>query len=181
MPANSVFRDFSTIPSARLQGAPRDRVLFVEIGEDSAGQRLDNFLIRVAKGVPKGHIYRIIRKGEVRVNRARASVETKLAAGDVVRVPPMRIAERENQTGRAAPLPAGKLDVLFEDRHLLVVNKPKGMVVHPAPGPRVSSDTSLLARFSALHPGAALPRPAHYYAFFPRHATPFCCDSYTSR
>ena len=53
--------------------------------------------------------------------------------------------------------------------------------VHPAPGPRVSSDTSLLARFSALHPGAALPRPAHYYAFFPRHATPFCCDSYTSR
>lgn len=134
MPANSVFRDFSTIPSARLQGAPRDRVLFVEIGEDSAGQRLDNFLIRVAKGVPKGHIYRIIRKGEVRVNRARASVETKLAAGDVVRVPPMRIAERENQTGRAAPLPVGKLDVLFEDRHLLVVNKPAGIASHGGSG-----------------------------------------------
>ena len=123
-------------------------MLFVEIGEDSAGQRLDNFLIRVAKGVPKGHIYRIIRKGEVRVNRARASVETKLAAGDVVRVPPMRIAERENQTGRAAPLPAGKLDVLFEDRHLLVVNKPAGIASHGGSGIAFG----LIERLRATHP-----------------------------
>lgn len=70
--------------SARLASLPSDRVSFVRIGPDADGQRLDNFLVRVAKGVPKSHIYRIIRSGEVRVNKARAKAETRLAEGDLL-------------------------------------------------------------------------------------------------
>ena len=68
-------------------------VRFLVVGEESAGQRLDNFLIRLLKGVPKTHVYRIIRSGEVRVNKGRAGADTRVADGDVVRVPPVRIAD----------------------------------------------------------------------------------------
>ena len=82
---------------------------FVEVDDESAGQRLDNFLIRQLKGVPKTHVYRIIRSGEVRVNKGRAAADTRVAAGDVVRLPPVRTseraAERLDEPGAGARIP----------------------------------------------------------------------------
>ncbi|HID9894721.1 23S rRNA pseudouridine(955/2504/2580) synthase RluC [Serratia ureilytica] len=111
-------------------------VQFITISDDEAGQRIDNFLLARLKGVPKSMIYRIVRKGEVRVNKGRIKVEYKLATGDVVRVPPVRVAEREE-----APVSA-KLDkvaaladcILYEDDHLLILNKPSGTAVHGGSG-----------------------------------------------
>ena len=110
-----------------------DQVSFVEIDDGAAGQRIDNFLVRVCKGVPKSHIYRILRSGEVRVNKGRVDAQYRLETGDVVRVPPIRVA----QTGTdqiAAPIPPAQFDVLFEDDALLVINKPAGVAVHGGSG-----------------------------------------------
>ncbi len=101
------------------------------IDEASAGQRIDNYLLRIAKGVPKSHIYRILRSGEVRVNGGRVQQTYRLAEGDEVRIPPIRIAEPVNQ----APAPAGKaLPVVFEDDALIVIDKPSGKAVHGGSG-----------------------------------------------
>jgi 23S rRNA pseudouridine955/2504/2580 synthase len=108
-------------------GSPQ-QVQRLTIDEGSAGQRLDNFLIRILKGVPKTHVYRVIRSGEVRVNSGRAAADTRLAAGDEVRVPPVRTAERP------APAPAREFPILFEDDHLLAVDKPAGVAVHGGSG-----------------------------------------------
>jgi 23S rRNA pseudouridine955/2504/2580 synthase len=98
------------------------------VGESGSGQRLDNFLARVLKGVPRSHIYRIVRSGEVRVNGARAEVSQKLAGSDLVRVPPVRMAE-------AAPAaPARQYPMLHEDAWLLAINKPAGIAVHGGSG-----------------------------------------------
>lgn len=114
----------------------QNQVYFIDISDDEAGQRIDNFLLAKLKGVPKSMIYRIIRKGEVRVNKGRIKPEYKLAEGDQVRVPPVRVAERED-----APVSA-KLDkvsalahcILFEDDAILVLNKPSGTAVHGGSG-----------------------------------------------
>jgi 23S rRNA pseudouridine955/2504/2580 synthase len=111
-------------------------VQLIPISEDEAGQRIDNFLRNILKGVPKSMIYRIVRKGEVRVNKKRIKPEYKLLAGDEVRVPPVRVAERDE-----APVSA-KLDkvaaladcILYEDDHLLILNKPSGTAVHGGSG-----------------------------------------------
>ena len=101
------------------------------IDEASAGQRIDNYLLRVAKGVPKSHIYRILRSGEVRVNGGRVQQTYRLAEGDEVRIPPIRVAEPT----RSAPAPAGKpLPVVFEDEALIVIDKPAGKAVHGGSG-----------------------------------------------
>jgi 23S rRNA pseudouridine955/2504/2580 synthase len=100
------------------------------VDEGSAGQRLDNFLLRELKGVPKTHVYRVIRSGEVRVNRGRAAADDRLALGDEVRVPPVRLPERP----AAAAVPAREFDVLYEDEHLLAVDKPAGVAVHGGSG-----------------------------------------------
>jgi len=103
----------------------------VAVDAEFEGQRLDNFLLRELKGVPKTHVYRIIRSGEVRVNKGRASADTKLAAGDVVRVPPVR------QAAPAAPAeaaPPREFPILFEDEHLLAIDKPAGTAVHGGSG-----------------------------------------------
>jgi 23S rRNA pseudouridine955/2504/2580 synthase len=105
-------------------------VLRLTVDEGSQGQRLDNFLLRLLKGVPKTHVYRVIRSGEVRVNKGRASADTRLELGDVVRVPPVRVAERE----QAAPAPAREFPVVYEDEHLIAVNKPAGVAVHGGSG-----------------------------------------------
>jgi 23S rRNA pseudouridine955/2504/2580 synthase len=108
-------------------------VKLLSVGEESAGQRLDNFLIRELKGVPKTHVYRIIRSGEVRVNKGRAAADTRVASGDVVRVPPVRLsaaAERKQER----PAPAREFPILFEDDHLLAVDKPAGVAVHGGSG-----------------------------------------------
>ena len=119
--------------SAVEKGSPAVR--FVTVDEDQAGQRLDNFLRVILKGVPKTRIYRIIRKGEVRVNKGRAKAETKLQGGDVVRVPPVRVSEAKMPVAPGMDV-ARKLEaaILFEDDSLLVLNKPSGLAVHGGSG-----------------------------------------------
>jgi 23S rRNA pseudouridine955/2504/2580 synthase len=103
---------------------------FVTITEEEAGQRIDNYLLRVLKGVPKSHIYRILRSGEVRVNKGRIDQLYRLEAGDVVRVPPVRVAEKTS----TAPVPGAEFAILHEDSHLLVIDKPCGVAVHGGSG-----------------------------------------------
>lgn len=105
----------------------------LQVDEESAGQRLDNFLVRHLKGVPKTHVYRIIRSGEVRVNKGRASADTRIAAGDQVRVPPIRLSERA-QEKKERPAPAREFPILFEDDHLIAIDKPAGVAVHGGSG-----------------------------------------------
>ncbi|WP_083921124.1 23S rRNA pseudouridine(955/2504/2580) synthase RluC [Hahella ganghwensis] len=111
-------------------------VRFLSIDSDSEGQRLDNYLIRQLKGVPKSKIYRIIRKGEVRVNKGRCKPETKLRSGDQVRVPPIRLEQNEGGQIRVPESLLKTLNdsVLFEDDGLLVINKPAGLAVHGGSG-----------------------------------------------
>ncbi|MCA6061073.1 23S rRNA pseudouridine(955/2504/2580) synthase RluC [Thalassolituus sp. ST750PaO-4] len=111
------------------------KVSLLTVTADNDGQRVDNFLISVLKGVPKTLVYRIIRKGEVRVNKGRVKADTRLAAGDVVRVPPLRIAERD-ETPDVSPALQEILQnaILHEDDGLLVVNKPHGLAVHGGSG-----------------------------------------------
>ena len=101
----------------------------VEVGAESAGQRVDNFLLRLCKGVPRSHIYRILRSGEVRVNSRRVDATYRLRPGDRVRIPPMRLARRAQSTAPPLDLP-----VVYEDDALLVVNKPAGTAVHGGSG-----------------------------------------------
>jgi len=103
------------------------------VDEDSAGQRLDNFLVRILKGVPKTHVYRIIRSGEVRINRGRVSADTRLELGDVVRLPPVRVSEKPAEK-EAASVPAREFPVLFEDEWVLAIDKPAGVAVHGGSG-----------------------------------------------
>lgn len=104
----------------------------INMGEE--GQRLDNYLIRILKGVPKSHIYRIIRSGEVRVNKKRAQVSTRLSCNDRVRIPPVRVsAEKETHVGKSFEKEL-KDCVIFESKELLVVNKPTGIAVHGGSG-----------------------------------------------
>ena len=102
----------------------------VQVDEGSEGQRLDNFLIKLLKGVPKTHVYRVIRSGEVRVNKGRASADTRLSLGDEVRVPPVRVADRSAEPAA----PAREFPVVFEDEHLIAVDKPAGVAVHGGSG-----------------------------------------------
>ena len=105
-------------------------VRFFTVDAEFAGQRLDNFLFRQLKGVPKTHVYRIIRSGEVRINKGRAQAETRLNAGDVLRVPPLRVAMHDEE-----PLaPAREFPVLHEDDALIAIDKPAGVAVHGGSG-----------------------------------------------
>jgi 23S rRNA pseudouridine955/2504/2580 synthase len=110
-------------------------VEYVEIAEEMAGQRLDNFLVTRLKGVPKSHVYRLLRKGEVRVNKGRAKPDYRLLAGDVVRLPPVRRPEPEQGSarGRAAGLRLENC-ILHEDDRLIVLDKPSGIAVHGGSG-----------------------------------------------
>ncbi|WP_375754089.1 23S rRNA pseudouridine(955/2504/2580) synthase RluC [Vibrio sp. HN007] len=115
----------------------KTKVQFVDIDEDMAGQRIDNFLRNQLKNVPKSLIYRIIRKGEVRVNKKRIKAEYKLRAGDLVRVPPVKLEETAN-----TDVPNTKLNkvaelehcIIYEDEHMLILNKPSGTAVHGGSG-----------------------------------------------
>lgn len=102
----------------------------IEINADLAGQRLDNFLIKVCKGVPKSHIYKAIRSGQVRVNKGRIKNEYRLAVGDIVRIPPIRMPDAD-----AKPIaPPAQFPIVFEDDYLLVIDKPEGVAVHGGSG-----------------------------------------------
>ena len=104
------------------------RATWLEVGEESAAQRIDNFLLRRLKGVPKSHVYRVLRSGEVRVNSGRVRPEYRLQVGDRIRVPPIRIAPRP-ALARPSQFP-----IVFEDAALLVIDKPAGVAVHGGSG-----------------------------------------------
>src|SRR3990170_9038917 len=104
----------------KMKDLSKARATLLEVGEESDAQRIDNFLLRRLKGVPKSHVYRVLRSGEVRVNSGRVRPDYRLRLGDKVRVPPVRM-------GAAAPRPAprpAEFPVMFEDAALLVVDKP---------------------------------------------------------
>ena len=105
------------------------RALTLQVGEEAAAQRIDNFLLRHLKGVPKSHVYRVLRSGEVRVNSGRVKPEYRLQAGDRVRVPPIRTSQK--LPSKAKPL---SFPVVYEDPALLVVDKPAGVAVHGGSG-----------------------------------------------
>ena len=105
------------------------RATTLEVGDDAAAQRIDNFLLRHLKGVPKSHVYRVLRSGEVRVNSGRVKPEYRLRPGDRVRVPPIRLAERAPVRPKPAEFP-----IVHEDGALLVVDKPAGVAVHGGSG-----------------------------------------------
>lgn len=105
------------------------RATWLEVGEESAAQRIDNFLLRHLKGVPKSHVYRVLRSGEVRVNSGRVGPDYRLQAGDRVRLPPIRLPEKKT----AAPKPFEQ-PTIYEDAALIVIDKPSGTAVHGGSG-----------------------------------------------
>ncbi len=111
------------------------KVVTLTIAVEEAGQRVDNFLLKTLKGVPKSHVYRILRKGEVRVNKGRIKAEYRLNVGDLLRIPPIRVAERESPQG-PHPRAVAEIEatILYEDNRLLVLNKPSGVAVHGGSG-----------------------------------------------
>lgn len=133
---------------------PERSVRWLEVDEGGAGQRIDNFLLARLKGVPKSHVYRILRSGEVRVNSGRVAASHRLAVGDRVRIPPVRLAEREAGDAPAPPL---ELPVLFEDDHVLAVDKPAGLAVHGGSG----VDHGAIERLRAGRPEAKFLELAH--------------------
>ncbi len=108
----------------------KESATLLEVGEEGVGQRIDNFLLRVAKGVPKSHIYRILRSGEVRVNKGRIGADYRLQSGDLIRVPPIRVAEKSSR----AAVPAREFAIVFADDALTVLDKPAGVAVHGGSG-----------------------------------------------
>src|SRR5438876_3747188 len=115
----------------RMNELSKDAVTWLTVGEESDGQRIDNFLVRVLKGVPKSHVYRILRTGEVRVNKGRVGAETRLASGDVVRLPPVRLAK---PAATSRPVPKIAAPILYEDEAILAIDKPAGLAVHGGSG-----------------------------------------------
>jgi len=146
------------LPMKKAVKPPASAVRYLEIDESRAGQRLDNFLIGALKGVPKSHIYRILRKGEVRINRGRARPDYRLEPGDVVRIPPLRQAPPVSQPEPGAESFAWLLPrILYEDDDLLVVNKPAGLAVHGGSGINVG----MIEALRRLRPQAPFLELAH--------------------
>ncbi len=109
-------------------------VQFVKISRDLAGQRIDNFLLNRLKGAPRSLIYRILRRGEVRVNKGRTKPDYRLKAGDTLRIPPVRLPERRKVTPGERVLAQLERAIIHEDRQLLILNKPSGLAVHGGSG-----------------------------------------------
>jgi 23S rRNA pseudouridine955/2504/2580 synthase len=118
------------IPAAGQQSPVSAQVQLITISEEESGQRIDNYLLRVFKGVPKSHVYRVLRSGEVRVNKGRVDQTYRLKEGDLLRLPPVRMSEKP-----ATPVaPGAEFRILLEDSHLLVIDKPAGVAVHGGSG-----------------------------------------------
>lgn len=126
-------------------------VRMIDIDPDHEGQRIDNFLASELKGVPKSHIYRILRRGEVRVNKGRIAPKYRLKAGDVVRLPPVRVADRDTPA-RPADYQLAQIEqaILYEDDRLVVLNKPSGLAVHGGSG----QSWGVIELLRAARPGA---------------------------
>jgi 23S rRNA pseudouridine955/2504/2580 synthase len=129
----------------------KSQVKLFEVTDNHSDQRLDNFLITYLKGVPKSHIYRIVRKGEVRVNKGRVDVKYRLVIGDIVRIPPMRIAEANDVVFVKQSLrDALQQGILFEDDGFIVLNKPAGFAVHGGTG----IDSGIIEGLRVIRPDA---------------------------
>jgi len=112
----------------------KDAVNWLAVGEDGQGQRIDNYLVKILKGVPKSHIYRILRSGEVRVNRRKVGPETRLVVGDELRIPPIRATAHGKKPGAEVMGRVAVPPILFEDDALIVLDKPAGLAVHGGSG-----------------------------------------------
>lgn len=135
-------------------------VQFITVSADEAGQRMDNFLRTRLKGVPKSLIYRILRKGEVRVNKKRVKPEYKLLAGDTIRLPPLRVApptQTEGVSARLNKVAALEQTILYEDDAILALNKPSGIAVHGGSGLRFG----VIEALRALRPEARFMELVH--------------------
>ena len=141
-----------------VQESDKPKVQWIDISEENSGQRIDNFLITRLKGVPKTRIYRIIRKGEVRVNKGRINNKYRLKVGDSVRIPPVRVAVRENKV-ELLPTLKHSLEhgILYEDDVLMILNKPSGFAVHGGSG--ISS--GVIEALRVLRPDARFLELAH--------------------
>ncbi len=117
-----------------MNSTGNNSVAHVVVGDEADGQRLDNYLLKSCKGVPKSHIYRILRSGEVRVNSRRVDATYRLRIGDSIRIPPIRIAERPVSEVDEHAKQRVELPVIHEDESLLVINKPEGVAVHGGSG-----------------------------------------------
>jgi len=111
-----------------------NRVTYITISSEQAGQRIDNFLHTYLKGVPKSHVYRILRKGEVRINKGRVQATYRLQENDSLRLPPIRQAIEKTQTLHPNILHTLSNSILYEDKQLLIIDKPAGMAVHGGSG-----------------------------------------------
>lgn len=118
------------------------------VSENQAGQRIDNYLLKHLKGVPKSHIYRLLRSGQVRVNSGRKKPHYKLQAGDKVRIPPLRLSESEEITVPETVIETLKNNILFENNNIIAVNKPSGLAVHKGSGLRFG----LIEAFRQIYP-----------------------------
>jgi 23S rRNA pseudouridine955/2504/2580 synthase len=136
-----------------MNGLSKDSVSWLTVDENATGQRIDNFLLRILKGVPKSHVYRILRSGEVRVNKGRVGPDVRLAPGDVIRVPPVRTAAPP----RAPVARSFKPGILFEDEWLFGVDKPAGLAVHGGSGIALG----LIEQLRAARPDARFLELAH--------------------
>ncbi|HET7096832.1 MAG TPA: RluA family pseudouridine synthase [Casimicrobiaceae bacterium] len=117
-----------------MNALSKDAVNWLAVGEDGHGQRVDNYLARILKGVPKSHVYRILRSGEVRVNRRRVAPDTRLNVGDQLRIPPIRASSPVRKGASRPRLPLALPPILFEDDALIALDKPAGLAVHGGSG-----------------------------------------------
>ena len=126
-----------------IHDAPR----LITVDEFSIGQRLDNYLVKQLKGVPKSHIYRIIRKGEVRVNKGRKKADYRLISEDIIRIPPIRTSITVAVKPSDNLLETLNNSILFEDKGLLIINKPHGMAVHGGSGVTIGIIEALKSQY----------------------------------
>jgi 23S rRNA pseudouridine955/2504/2580 synthase len=157
---NQSGRDAGIIYGMKTDSEPAlPTVQLVEITEDNNDQRLDNFLLTRLKGVPKSRIYRIVRKGEVRVNKGRVDASYRLMTGDIVRIPPVRVAEKAEQTAFVPQTLRDALQngILYEDEGFMVINKPAGYPVHGGSG----IDSGIIEGLRRLRPEATFLELVH--------------------
>ena len=136
----------------------KPQVRYITIDCEDAGQRVDNFLVKTLKGVPKSHIYRLLRKGEIRANKKRIKPEYKLVDEDILRIAPIRVAEKQDAVSTQLNVVANlEKQILFEDDRLIVINKPSGMAVHGGSG----LSFGLIEAMRALRPDARMLELVH--------------------
>ena len=147
-----------TTPVKNALEEERPKVRFITIDSEDAGQRIDNFLLRTLKGVPKSHLYRLLRKGEIRVNKKRIKPVYKLTIDDEVRIAPIRVSEEKDAVSTGLNIVANlEKQILFEDDRLIVINKPSGMAVHGGSG----LNFGLIEALRALRPEARMLELVH--------------------